>query len=148
MTRMPAMKISSWPARAPACRHVLWIMPLLCVIDTKAFAGLVFIGPFCNEIVRAFSLTVILAMQKKEKKKKKIFNTHVVSRTIYCSNLHTAEIWGQKTKIKIYFILGILYFKKKSVYTMKAVQNESRTTQKKSKPFQIQQSSILFFKNR
>ena len=36
-------------------------------------------------------LTVILAMQKKKKKKKKkIFNTHVVSRTIYCSNLHTA----------------------------------------------------------
>ena len=31
---------------------------------------------------------------------------------------------------------------------MKAVQNESRTTQKKSKPFQIQPSSILFLKNR
>ena len=66
-------------------------MPLLCVIDTKAFAGLVFIGPFCNEIVRAFSLDCDTRHAKeKEEEEKKIFNTHVVSRTIYCSNLHTA----------------------------------------------------------
>ena len=71
---MPAMKISSWPARSPACRHVLWIMPLLCVIDTKAFAGLVFIGPFCNEIVRAFSLDCDTrhAKEKEEEEKENI----------------------------------------------------------------------------
>jgi len=49
-------------------------MPLLCVIDTKAFAGLVFIGPFCNEIVRAFSLDCD-TRHAKEKEEEKIFNT-------------------------------------------------------------------------
>lgn len=50
-------------------------MPLLCVIDTKAFAGLVFIGPFCNEIVRAFSLDCDTRHAKEEEEKEKKYST-------------------------------------------------------------------------
>jgi len=41
---------------------------------TKAFAGLVFIGPFCNEIVRAFSLDCDTrhAKEKEEEEKENI----------------------------------------------------------------------------
>ena len=63
-------------------------MPLLCVIDTKAFAGLVFIGPFCNEIVRAFSLDCDTRHAKeKEEEKKKIFPTW--SLVLYIALIYT-----------------------------------------------------------
>ena len=63
-------------------------MPLLCVIDTKAYAGLVFIGPFCNEIVRAFSLDCDTRHAKeKEEEKKKILPTW--SLVLYIALIYT-----------------------------------------------------------
>jgi len=80
-------------------------MPLLCVIDTKAFAGLVFIGPFCNEIVRAFSLDCDTRHAKEEEeKRKKIFNTHVVS-LLYCSNFHTASNLSSENVLQNYYVI-------------------------------------------
>ena len=63
-------------------------MPLLCVIDTKAFAGLVFIGPFCNEIVRAFSLDCDTRHAKEEEKEKK-YSTPTWSLVLYIALIYT-----------------------------------------------------------
>ena len=64
-------------------------MPLLCVIDTKAFAGLVFIGPFCNEIVRAFSLDCDTRHAKEKEEEKKKYSTPTWSLVLYIALIYT-----------------------------------------------------------
>jgi hypothetical protein len=88
-------------------------MPLLCVIDTKAFAGLVFIGPFCNEIVRAFSLDCDTRHAKEEEEEKNI--QHPRGLSYYIALICTLLQFEFKKRIKT-TILYCIILNNKTVY--------------------------------